>query len=124
MGGAAGAFLGFYVPAIGANQFAFYFSILILSMVILGGLGSVWGTVAGAVVLAVIDRYLLPETLKPVPQKLGLDFQTTEIQFGVFGFLLVIMMVLRPEGLFPERRRKVELTEGAERDETVFEASA
>jgi branched-chain amino acid transport system permease protein len=124
MGGAAGAFLGFYVPAIGANQFKFYFSILILSMVILGGLGSIWGTVVGAIVLAVIDRYLLPETLADVPSKLGLNFSTTEIQFGVFGFLLVIMMVLRPEGLFPERRRKVELTEGATSDETVFEASA
>jgi hypothetical protein len=33
-------------------------------------------------------------------------------------------MVLRPEGLFPERRRKVELTEGAQSDETVYEASA
>ena len=124
MGGAAGAFLGFYVPAIGANQFQFFFSILILSMVILGGLGSIWGVVTGAVTLAVIDRYLLPETLKPVPGKLGLDFSTTEIQFGVYGFLLVIMMVLRPEGLFPERRRKVELTQGEGTDETVFEASA
>jgi branched-chain amino acid transport system permease protein len=124
MGGAAGAFLGFYVPAIGANQFKFYFSILILAMVILGGLGSIWGTVIGAIVLAVIDRYLLPKTLSGVPESLGLDFRTTEIQFGVFGFLLVIMMVLRPEGLFPERRRRVELKEGATTDETVFEARA
>jgi branched-chain amino acid transport system permease protein len=124
MGGAAGAFLGFYVPAIDANQFAFSFSILILSMIILGGLGSIWGTVAGAVALAVIDRWLLPHTFKDIPSKFGLSLTTPEISFGIFGFLLVIMMVLRPEGLFPERRRKVELTEGVGADETVFEASA
>ena len=41
--------------------------------------------------------------------------------FGVFGFI-VLMMVLRPEGLVPERRRKLELTEGVE--ESVFEARA
>ena len=46
------------------------------------------------------------------PSKIGLDFDLTELSFGIFGFLLVIMMVLRPEGLIPERRRKMELTEG------------
>jgi branched-chain amino acid transport system permease protein len=124
MGGAAGAFLGFYVPAIDANQFQFSFSILILSMIILGGLGSIWGTVAGAILLSFIDRWLLPHTLANLPSKLGIGLTTPEISFGIFGFLLVIMMVLRPEGLFPERRRKVELTEGTGSDETIFEASA
>jgi len=32
------------------------------------------------------------------------------VEFGIFGFLLVIMMVLRPQGLIPERRRRLELT--------------
>jgi branched-chain amino acid transport system permease protein len=32
------------------------------------------------------------------------------VEFGIFGFLLVIMMVLRPQGLIPERRRRIELT--------------
>ena len=49
------------------------------------------------------------------PQKLGLDFDLTELSFGIFGFLLVIMMVLRPEGLIPERRRQLELTRGHRR---------
>ena len=44
------------------------------------------------------------------------------IAFGVFGFLLVIMMILRPEGLLPERRRQVELTEGVGSDEAVYES--
>ena len=32
------------------------------------------------------------------------------MEFGIFGFLLVIMMLLRPQGLIPERRRQLELT--------------
>ncbi|HEV7844860.1 MAG TPA: hypothetical protein VGO83_01270, partial [Thermoleophilaceae bacterium] len=52
----------------------------------------------------------------------GLDFNFTEISFGVFGFILVIMMVLRPEGILPERRRQMELTEGIGSDESVYEA--
>jgi branched-chain amino acid transport system permease protein len=84
----------------------------VLAMVILGGLGSIWGTVVGAVALAFIDRRLIPEILNDAPQKVGLDFQLTQLSFGIFGFLLVLMMIMRPEGLLPERRRKMELTEG------------
>jgi hypothetical protein len=40
----------------------------------------------------------------------------------VFGFILVIMMVLRPEGILPERRRQMELKEGIGETESVFEA--
>src|SRR5215216_6679274 len=100
-GGISGAFLGAYFSSVNANQFQFGFSIFILAMVILGGLGSIWGVVLGAV---------------------GLDFSFTEISFGIFGFILVIMMVLRPEGLIPERRRQMELTEGIGETESVFEA--
>ncbi|MGI8803606.1 MAG: branched-chain amino acid ABC transporter permease [Solirubrobacteraceae bacterium] len=110
-GGMAGTLLGSYQNAVNSNQFQFSFSIFILAMVILGGLGSIWGTVAGAVALAYIDRWLIPDVLNDVPSKLGLDFNLTQLSFGIFGFLLVLMMVLRPEGLFPERRRAIELTE-------------
>jgi branched-chain amino acid transport system permease protein len=123
LGGAAGAFLGAYNQAINSNQFQFSFSILILAMVILGGLGSIWGTVLGAIALAVIDRYLIPEKLRNAPQDLfNLDFTTAEINFGIFGFLLVLMMIARPQGLVPERRRKIELTEGTTTDESLYEA--
>jgi branched-chain amino acid transport system permease protein len=36
----------------------------------------------------------------------------TDLQVSIFGFLLVLVMVLRPQGLLPERRRRLELTEG------------
>jgi branched-chain amino acid transport system permease protein len=124
IGGAAGAFLGAYQNAINSNQFQFSFSIFVLSMIILGGLGSIWGTVIGAVALAFIDRRLIPEILNDAPSKVGLDFQLTQLSFGIFGFLLVLMMIMRPEGLFPERRRKLELTEGIGSDEALYEARA
>jgi branched-chain amino acid transport system permease protein len=124
LGGAAGAFLGAYNQAINSNQFPFSFSILILAMIILGGLGSIWGTVLGAMILSFVDRYLL-DKLRDVPRDVfNLEFSTAEINFGIFGFILVLLMVSRPEGLLPERRRKMELTEGTQTDESLYEARA
>jgi branched-chain amino acid transport system permease protein len=119
-GGIAGAFLASYLNTVNADQFQFAFSIFVLAMIILGGLGSIWGVVLGAVVLTFINNYLIPDVLNELPSSLGLEFDLTELSYGIFGFLLVIMMVLRPEGLLPERRRKMELTEGAESDESVY----
>ena len=113
-GGMSGAFLGSFNNTVNADQFQFYFSILILGMVILGGLGSIWGVVLGAIVLTTINFYLIPDVFNSIPSKLGLDFDTTQITFAIYGFLLVIMMIIRPEGLIPERRRKQELHDESE----------
>jgi len=125
-GGVSGAFLGSYLNTVNADQFQFSFSIFVLSMIILGGLGSIWGVVIGAIALSFINYRLIPDVLNDVPAKVGLDFDLTELNFGIFGFLLVIMMVLRPEGLLPERRRQIELKEGIEDlavdDDAVIEA--
>ena len=121
-GGVSGAFLGSYLNTVNADQFQFSFSIFILAMVILGGLGSIWGVVVGAIALSFINNRLIPDVLNGVPAKIGLDFDLTELSFGIFGFLLVIMMILRPEGLIPERRRQIELSEGIE-DLAVDEAA-
>jgi branched-chain amino acid transport system permease protein len=121
-GGMSGAFLASYLNTVNADQFQFSFSIFILAMIILGGLASIWGVVLGAVVLSVINNYLIPDVLNTIPSKVGLDFDLTEITAGIFGFLLLIMMVLRPEGLLPERRRKLELEEGIGTDEAIYEA--
>jgi branched-chain amino acid transport system permease protein len=117
-GGMSGAFLGTFNNTVNADQFQFYFSILILGMVILGGLGSIWGVVVGAITLTTINFYLIPDVINTVPGDLGLDFDMSQITFAIYGFLLVIMMILRPEGLIPERRRKQELHE-AEGAETI-----
>jgi branched-chain amino acid transport system permease protein len=109
-GGMSGAFLGTYDTVVNAGQFQFGFSIFILAMVIIGGLGSVWGAVVGGLLLGYINNWLIPDVLNDLPSKLGLNFQLTQVEFGIFGFLLVITMVLRPQGLIPERRRRLELT--------------
>jgi branched-chain amino acid transport system permease protein len=94
-------------------------------MIILGGLGSIWGVVLGAVVLSFINNWFIPDVLNNVPHKLGVDFDATQITFSIYGFLLVMMMILRPQGLLPERRHKMELAEGAETsDETLYTARA
>jgi branched-chain amino acid transport system permease protein len=123
-GGIAGAFIGSFYQTVNADQFEFSFSIFILAMVILGGLGSIWGTVAGAVILSLINSWLIPDIMVDWPRRVGLEFDMTQISFGIFGFLLLIMMVMRPQGLIPERRRKMELTEGVVTEESVFEARA
>lgn len=122
-GGMSGAFLGSYLNTVNADQFQFGFSIFILAMIILGGLGSVWGVVVGAVALSMINYRLIPDVLNDVPAKVGLDFQLADLSFGIFGFLLVLMMVLRPEGLLPERRRQIELHEGVGGDDALVEVT-
>ena len=107
LGGVSGAFLASYISAVNPSQFTFSFSILILAMVVLGGRGSIWGVVAGAVVLSVFNSYLLPRVLAGAPRSVGLDFDMSEISGGLYGFLLVILMLLRPEGLLPERRGRL-----------------
>jgi branched-chain amino acid transport system permease protein len=126
MGGMAGTFFGSFYNTVNADQFEFSFSIFVLAMIILGGLGSIWGVVLGALVLSFINTNLIPDVLNNVPGKIGLDFDLTELGFGIFGFLLVIMMVLRPQGLIPEKRHQAEFAEIIEPgdSETVVEARA
>jgi branched-chain amino acid transport system permease protein len=122
-GGLAGVFFASYRNTVNADQFQFSFSIFILAMIILGGLGSIWGVVVGAIALSVINSYLIRDVFKDLPSTFGLDFELTELNYGIFGFLLVVMMVLRPEGLLPNRRRQLELHgEDVVADEGVYEA--
>jgi len=109
-GGISGVFLGFYDTTVNASQFQFSFSIFVLAMIIVGGLGSIWGALMGALLLSYINYYLIPDVFNTLPQMFGLNFDLTQLSFGIFGFLLVIVMILRPQGLFPERRRRMELT--------------
>ena len=104
MGGVSGAFLASFLGTVNPTQFTYSFSIFILAMVVLGGLGSIWGVVVGAIMLSAINNWLLPDVLYDVPGALGLDFDLSQISSGIYGFLLVIVMLLRPEGLLPERR--------------------
>ena len=77
-----------YQNTVNVDQFEFGFSVFILCMVIIGGMGNIGGVILGAIALSMVDRFLLPE-LNRVPEKLGLDFDVTAINFGIFGFLLL-----------------------------------
>ena len=105
-GGVSGAFLASYLSAVNPDQFTFSFSIFILAMVVLGGLGSIWGVVLGAIVLSAINNLLLPRVLADLPSQVGLDFDMSQVSSGIYGFLLVLLMLLRPQGLLPAGPRR------------------
>jgi branched-chain amino acid transport system permease protein len=118
-GGFAGVFLGSYNNTVNVDQFEYSFSVFILAMVVLGGMGNIWGVIVGAIALSMLNRYGLPQ-LNNLSEPLGFD--VTAISFGIFGFFLLIMMVLRPEGLIPSGRRRLELHE-AEIDGDTIDAA-
>jgi branched-chain amino acid transport system permease protein len=126
LGGFAGSFLGMYHNTVNVDQFEFGFSVFILCMVIIGGMGNIWGVMLGAIALQMMNKYGLKQ-LNGVPDKLGLNFDLTSVNFGIFGFFLLVMMVLRPEGFLPSSRRRIELHEdeiaGGENIELVDETS-
>jgi branched-chain amino acid transport system permease protein len=100
-GGVSGAFIASYFSAVNAGQFQFSFSLFIFSMVVLGGLGSIRGVVVGAIALSAINSYLLPDVLYSLPSRIGLDFDFSSIASGVYGAMIVFVMLLRPNGLLP-----------------------
>ena len=102
-GGVSGAFLASYLGVVYPAQFEVSFSIFIFAMVVLGGLGSIAGAVIGAIALSVLNTYLLPEVLFDLPGKVGLAFDLSAFSSGIFGAILVVVMILRPQGLVPAR---------------------
>jgi len=104
-GGVWGAFLAAYLNTVTADQFEFSFSIFILAMVVLGGLGSIWGVALAAIALSAVNNYLLPEVFNGLPGQLGVDLDLAELSLGFYGFVLVLVMLLRPEGLLARNHR-------------------
>jgi branched-chain amino acid transport system permease protein len=110
-GGIAGAFYSSFRAGAFPADFFFNISVFILCMVILGGIGSIWGVIAGGMILG----YLNVEGLSTIGTKIqdaGLDFDPTKYNFGIYGFIIVVVMLFRPTGLVPERRHKIEIEEG------------
>jgi branched-chain amino acid transport system permease protein len=110
-GGVAGAFYASFKSGAFPADFYFNISVFLLCMVILGGMGSIWGVLLGGMILG----YLNVEGLATFGSKLneaGIDFDPTKYQFGIYGVIIVLMMLFRPTGLIPERRHKRELELG------------
>ena len=94
MGGMGGAIFAVLVGSVFPHSFSLLISINVLVLIILGGLGSLWGVVVGALVLVG-----LPELLR----------EFGEYRFLVYGIVLVVMMLVRPEGLVPASALQREL---------------
>jgi branched-chain amino acid transport system permease protein len=114
--GFAGSLFSSAFQYVHPSQFEFTLSIMILSAVILGGIGNVYGAVIGAVLIGSFDRILAERLTGPVNalgEQIGNDFLANhnvgEDRYLVFGLALVLMMVLRPGGLFPSKQRAAEL---------------
>lgn len=98
--GIAGGLFAHFVPLISPGQFTFVRSMEIVVMVVAGGLGSTTGAVVAAVFLT-----LLPEGLRTVFQNLGgadssLASKVDQIRMPIYGVLLVVIMLTRPQGIF------------------------
>ncbi len=109
-GGIAGGMFAAIQGFISPESFVLVESVMVLSMVVLGGMGNVWGVVLGAVLLTFVPE-LLRDWVQPVQQSLfGKTIIEPEvIRMLLFGLALVLMMLYRPAGLLPSAIRKREL---------------
>ena len=119
--GLAGVFNASKLTIVSPDQFYFTVSFTVLAMVILGGMGNIWGVAAGAFVVFMIQTVALKQlnTIKDALHLPAIDLGPLHLelakidfasyQFLLYGVALVLMMLLRPEGLFPSQRRRREL---------------
>jgi branched-chain amino acid transport system permease protein len=130
-GGIAGAFFASFKGGTFPDDFFFNISVFILCMVILGGMGSIWGPILGGAFLA----YLNQEGLGNIGGWINERFSGSDASWfrifgepidvplytsGIFGAILVIVMLFRPQGLIAEARRKAELETGVH-DEPLYD---
>jgi branched-chain amino acid transport system permease protein len=111
IGGAGGACYTSAVGSVSGEDFAFSSSIILLAMVVLGGMGNVWGVLLGALVLQWINGNGLKEIGNTITATTGHDINFPSYNFLVFGLILIFMMLFRREGLLPEARTKQVLQE-------------
>jgi ABC-type branched-subunit amino acid transport system permease subunit len=123
--GFAGVFNASKLTIVSPDQFLFTVSFTVLAMVIVGGMGNIWGVAAGAFIVFIIQAVVLKQlsTIAEALEKIGLlpifdigpihvdiaRINFVEYQYLLFGIALVIMMLKRPEGLFPSQQRRAEL---------------
>jgi branched-chain amino acid transport system permease protein len=122
-GGVAGAFFALFTSSANPASFSLNFSVFVLVMVILGGMGNVWGVLFGAAFLAYLDQAGLANTGAWLNDHLGLHIDVPKYEFGIYGVMLLIVMLFRPHGLIPEARRKLEFELGVQ-DDPLYDAAA
>ncbi len=117
-GGIAGGMFSSIQGFISPESFILTESIMVLSMVVLGGMGNIWGVVLGAVLLSFVPE-ILRYTVEPMQRMLfGRSLIDPEvIRMLLFGLAMVLMMLFRPAGLLPSAVRKRELSTGRDDDD-------
>ena len=121
--GAMGVLFAAKQQFINPPTFDFLRSISILAMVILGGMGSIPGAILGATVITMLNLLVLPNVAGQLnlwrQQGLPIPSQIDPVAYQrlLFGLVLILMTLFRPEGFLPEKRRKLELRAGAGEEE-------
>ena len=109
-GGVAGGMFSAIQGFISPESFILVESILVVSMVVLGGMGNIWGVVLGALLLSFVPE-ILRWTVEPMQRALfgHMLVEPEVIRMLIFGFAMVLIMLYRPAGLLPSAVRKREL---------------
>jgi len=110
--GLAGVFNASKLTLVSPDQFLSTVSFTILAMIVLGGMGNIWGVALGAFVVYTIQVVFLKQLnafFATVGVPILKDLNFLQYQFLLYGIALILMMLFRPEGLFPSSRRKREL---------------
>lgn len=123
--GIAGAYYSAKLGGVSPDNFSFGNSVIYLAMVVIGGIGSIPGVIVGAIAVYAINEFILAQldTLAADPNNLlhpiynGITYIIPGFTFGsirnlIFGIVLVVIMIFRPEGLIPSARRRRELHHG------------
>jgi branched-chain amino acid transport system permease protein len=113
-GGVAGGMFSAIQTFISPESFVLVESIMVVAMVVLGGMGNIWGVILGALLLSFVPE-ILRWTVSPLQEALfGRQVIEPEvIRMLIFGFALVLVMLFRPAGLLPSAVRKRELAQRA-----------
>jgi ABC-type branched-subunit amino acid transport system permease subunit len=128
--GFAGCYFGAKLSSVSPENFSFLVSVTVLLMVTLGGMGNIPGVIVGALLIYFVQYKILgdlPHWTTAIANGIGLPRATvtwlsdlaTNLNFVVFGLILVVTMLLRPQGLVPSRQRQEELTKGTHGGEVV-----
>ncbi|HEX7626505.1 MAG TPA: branched-chain amino acid ABC transporter permease [Gaiellaceae bacterium] len=126
-GGVAGAYYAAFKSATFPGDFFFNISVFILCMVILGGMGNIWGVIVGAAFLAYLDREGLANTGAWINANVhvGKHHPNLDVPLyasGIYGLIILVVMLFRPEGLIPSKRRAAEFHEGVH-DEPLYDTA-
>ena len=117
-GGVAGGMFSAIQGFISPESFVLVESVMVVAMVVLGGMGNIWGVILGALLLSFVPE-ILRWTVAPAQEALfgRMLVEPEVIRMLIFGLALVLIMLFRPAGLLPSAVRRRELTTQGE--ETV-----